>query len=53
MLIYTLKRLGLAVLVTLTVSMISFMLTRVSGDPAIALAGEGGSHDEIEFVRKQ
>ena len=53
MLIYTLKRLGLAVLVTLTVSMISFMLTRVSGDPAIALAGEGASHDEIEFVRKQ
>ena len=36
MLIYTLKRLGLAVLVMLTVSLISFMLTRVSGDPAIA-----------------
>ena len=53
MLIYTLKRLGLAVLVTLTVSMISFMLTRVSGDPAIALAGEGASHDELAFVRKQ
>ena len=29
------------------------MLTRVSGDPAIALAGEGASNDEIEFVRKQ
>lgn len=53
MLIYTLKRLGLAALVMLTVSLISFMLTRVSGDPAIALAGEGASHAEIEFVRTQ
>ena len=53
MLIYTLKRLALAVLVMLTVSLISFMLTRVSGDPAISLAGEGASHEEIEFVRKQ
>jgi peptide/nickel transport system permease protein len=53
MLIYTLKRLGLAVLVMLTASLISFMLTRVSGDPAIDLAGEGASHAEIEFVRKQ
>jgi len=53
MLIYTLKRLGLAVLVMLTASLISFMLTRVSGDPAISLAGEGANHAEIEFVRKQ
>ena len=53
MLIYTLKRLGLAILVMLTASLISFMLTRVSGDPAIALAGEGASHAEIESVRKQ
>jgi len=29
------------------------MLTRVSGDPAIDLAGEGASHAEIESVRKQ
>ncbi|MDH3827288.1 MAG: ABC transporter permease [Desulfobacterales bacterium] len=53
MLIYALKRLGVAVLVMFTVSLISFMLTRVSGDPAIALAGEGASDEEIEFVRKQ
>ena len=51
MLAYTLKRLGLALLVTITVSLISFMLLRVSGDPAISLAGEGASHEEIEFVR--
>ncbi len=53
MLIYTLKRLGLAILVTVSVSFLSFMLIRVSGDPAIALAGEGASQEEIEFVRVQ
>jgi len=51
MLMYTLKRLGLALLVIVSVSLVSFMLTRVSGDPAIALAGEGASSKEIEFVR--
>ena len=51
MLMYTLKRLGLALLVIVSVSLVSFMLTRVSGDPAIALAGEGASSEEIEFVR--
>lgn len=53
MLIYILKRLGLAIIVMVTVSMISFMLLRVSGDPAISLAGEGASSAEIEFVRAQ
>lgn len=40
-------------LVLATVSMISFMLLRVSGDPAISLAGEGASNKEIEHVREQ
>ena len=53
MLLYTLKRLGLALIVMVTVSFISFMLLRVSGDPAISLAGEGASSEEIEFVRVQ
>ncbi len=53
MLVYTMKRLGLALLVTVTVSLISFMLLRVSGDPAISLAGEGASNEEIEFVRAE
>lgn len=53
MLVYTLKRLALALLVAFTVSVISFMLIRVSGDPAIALAGEAASPEEIEFVRQQ
>ena len=51
MLFYALKRFGLALLVAITVSFVSFMLIRVSGDPAIALAGEGASSKEIEFVR--
>ena len=53
MLVYTLKRFGLALLVMLTVSIISFMLIRVSGDPAIALAGEAASAKDIELIRKQ
>jgi peptide/nickel transport system permease protein len=51
MLFYTLKRLGLAVAVGVTVSLVSFLLLRMSGDPAIALAGENASEQEIEFVR--
>ena len=42
--IYMLKRLGLAVLVALAVSMIAFGLLRLSGDPAIAIAGEGATY---------
>ncbi|MCB2173759.1 ABC transporter permease [bacterium] len=53
MLIYIVKRLGLALAVAVAVSMISFMLIRMSGDPAIALAGENASAEEIEHVREQ
>jgi peptide/nickel transport system permease protein len=52
MLIYTLKRLALAILVAVAVSFVSFMLLRISGDPAIALAGDAASAKEIELVRK-
>jgi len=52
MLIYTLRRFGLAVLVAIAVSMVSFMLIRISGDPAIALAGETASAAEIAYIRK-
>jgi len=50
---YISKRLVLALLVALTVSFVSFMLIRLSGDPAIALAGENASPKEIEFVREK
>jgi peptide/nickel transport system permease protein len=51
MLRYTLKRLGLALIVLITVSIISFMLLQASGDPAIALAGQAATQKEIQFVR--
>ena len=52
MIYYTLKRLGLALLVALTVSFISFGLLYLSSDPAIAMAGETASDADIEAIRK-
>lgn len=52
MLVYMLKRLGLALLVALTVSVIAYLLLHLSGDPAIALAGEGARQEDIEAIRK-
>jgi peptide/nickel transport system permease protein len=52
MLRYTLKRFGVALLVALTVSVVAFTLLRLSGDPAAALAGEGATEEDIEYVRK-
>ncbi len=51
MLQYTIRRLVMTFFVILVVSLVSFMLIRVSGDPAIALAGEGATQQEIEYVR--
>ena len=52
MLAYALKRLGLAVLVALTVSLITFSMIYISGDPALAIAGEGARQEDIENVRR-
>ncbi len=52
MLGYALKRLGLALLVALAVSAASFVLLRMSGDVAIAIAGEGARTEDVELVRK-
>lgn len=52
MLIYAVKRFGVAILVALTVSVLSFSMIYLSGDPAIALAGEGASQEDIENVRR-
>jgi peptide/nickel transport system permease protein len=51
MLAFTLKRLGLAVLVALAVSALAFLLLRASGDVAIALAGESARAQDIENIR--
>lgn len=50
---YLLGRLGMAALVALTVSIISFALIYVSGDPAVALAGENATPDVVEQIRAQ
>lgn len=52
MLIYVLKRLGLALIVALTVSVIAFALLRASGDIATALAGEGATPESIAVIRE-
>lgn len=44
---YILKRLALAFLVALFVSLASFLMLRAAGDPAIAMAGEGASAADI------
>src|SRR3546814_10883423 len=46
------RRLGLAVLVALTVSILAFLLLHLSGDPAVALAGEGARQADIDMIRK-
>ena len=52
MITYALKRSILAILVALTVSMISFSLLYISSDPAIAMAGETASDADIEAIRE-
>ena len=53
MLAYIGRRLGLAVLVALTVSFAAYLLVFVSGDPALALAGEGARAADVEMIRHQ
>jgi len=52
MLIFIAKRLGLALLVAITVSVVCFLLVRLSGDVAAALAGEGARQADIDAVRR-
>ncbi|MBY0411867.1 MAG: ABC transporter permease [Burkholderiaceae bacterium] len=52
MFVYALKRLGLAILVSCTVSILAFLLLHLSGDPAVALAGEGARQADIDMIRK-
>ncbi|MGY9013815.1 MAG: ABC transporter permease [Rhodospirillales bacterium] len=48
---FALKRFGVAVLVALTVSILSFSMIYLSGDPAVALAGEGSTNEDVETIR--
>lgn len=53
MLSFILRRLGLAALVALTVSLISFALLYLSGDPAVAMAGEAATDADVAAIRAQ
>lgn len=52
MLRFVLRRLALAVLVCLTVLVVSFTLTRLSGDIAISIAGPNASAEDVAIIRK-
>ncbi len=52
MLTYTFKRLLLALAVSIVVSAVSFLLLRLSGDVALAIAGEGARQADIDLVRQ-
>ena len=52
MLPYLIRRLGVAVLVAFTVSLITFSMVYLSGDPAMALAGETATEAEINNIRR-
>jgi ABC-type dipeptide/oligopeptide/nickel transport system permease component len=49
---FIVKRLGLALLVALAVSAIAFFLLRLSGDIAVAIAGEGAQQADLDVIRK-
>jgi ABC-type dipeptide/oligopeptide/nickel transport system permease component len=50
--VFIAKRLGVALLVGLAVSIVSFFLLRLSGDVAAAIAGEGARQEDIDLVRQ-
>jgi peptide/nickel transport system permease protein len=52
MLIYAVKRICVALLVAVTVSIVSFGLLRLSGDLAQALAGQSSTAADVEALRK-
>jgi peptide/nickel transport system permease protein len=52
MLQFLVRRAVLAVLVCLTVLMISFALTRLSGDLAVSIAGPNATAQDIETIRR-
>jgi peptide/nickel transport system permease protein len=49
---YAARRMALAGLVALAVSLIAFFLLRVSGDPAMAIAGEGATQADLDLIRR-
>jgi len=52
MLKYGLRRLGVALLVALTVSVTTFSLIYLAGDPAMSLAGDAATEADIRNIRR-
>ena len=52
MLRFLMRRLALAIMVCLTVLVVSFTLTRLSGDLAISIAGPNATPEDVEIIRK-
>ncbi len=52
MLRFFLRRFAVAVLVALTVLTLAFLLTRVSGDLAISIAGPNATAEDVETIRR-
>ena len=52
MLVYTMRRITVALLVALAVSVVTFSLLRLSGDPAVAMAGPNATEQDIENIRR-
>jgi peptide/nickel transport system permease protein len=52
MLRFALRRLVVALLVALTVMTLSFLLTRLSGDLAISIAGASATQEDVAIIRR-
>ena len=52
MLNYALKRLGVAILVATTVSIVTFSLLHLTGEPAMEIVGAAATEDDIENIRR-
>src|SRR6202795_1466235 len=52
MVLFIVRRMWLAALVCLTVLVVSFILTRLSGDLAASIGGPNASAADIEIIRK-
>lgn len=50
---FVLRRLALLACVLVAVSVVTFALLRATGDPAVAMAGEGARAEDVEYVRRQ
>lgn len=52
MVMFIAKRLGVTALVLLVTSILSFSLVHLAGDPAVAMAGERATPEQIESIRR-